>query len=59
MRPLGWYTVVFNVLIILLLALTASGVIPPAPFSWPESGAWIVLTLPVVWLGIRVLRDYY
>ncbi|MFC1988678.1 hypothetical protein ACFLVJ_02470 [Chloroflexota bacterium] len=58
MKVLAWYTVIFNALIILALILTGAGVISPAPFSWLENIIWIVLSLPVMYLGIRIIRDY-
>ncbi len=57
MKALAWYTVILNALIIIALILTGAGVIPPAPFSWGEDILWIVLTLPVIVLGIRVIRE--
>ncbi len=57
MKILAWYTVIFNTLLIIALILLAAEVIDPPPFSWYEDILWIVLTLPVVLLGIRVIRD--
>ncbi len=57
MKALAWYTVIFNVFIIIALILTGAGVIPPAPFTWFEDIFWIVLTLPVLVLGVRVIRE--
>ena len=58
MKALAWYAIIFDALVVLMLILTAAGVIPPAPFSWFESIAWSVLILPVIFLGIRVLKNY-
>ncbi len=57
MKALAWYTVILNALLIIALILTGAGVIPPAPFTWFEDIFWIVLTLPVLVLGIRVIRE--
>lgn len=56
MKILAWYTACLNTLIIIAFILLAAEVIDPPPFSVYESIFWIVLTLPVVLLGIRVIR---
>ncbi len=56
MKALAWYTVVFNGLLIIALILAALGVVPPAPFTLLEDIAWAVLTVPVLVLGILVIR---
>ena len=56
MKVLAWYTAVFNSLIIIALILTAVGVIPAAPFSLFEDVAWAILTIPVLVLGILVIK---
>lgn len=58
MKALAWYTVVFNGLLIITLILAAVGVVPPAPFTLLEDIAWAVLTVPVVILGILVIRRW-
>ncbi|GAH55521.1 unnamed protein product [marine sediment metagenome] len=57
MKALAWYTVIFNALIIIALILTAVRVIPPAPFTAFEDILWIIFTLPVIVLGILVIRE--
>lgn len=57
MKILAWYTAVLNTLIIIALILLAAGVIPPPPFTWYEDIFWVILTLPVVLLGILVIRE--
>jgi len=57
MKILAWYTACLNTLIILALVLLAADVISPPPFSVYESIFWIVLTVPVVLLGIRVIKE--
>ena len=57
MKALAWYTVILNALLIIALILTGAGVIPAAPFTWFEDIFWIVLTLPIIVLGIRVIRE--
>ncbi len=56
MKALAWYSVIFNVFIIIALILTAADVIPPAPFTVFEDIFWIVLIVPVLVLGILILR---
>ncbi len=56
MKILGWYAVVFNLLIIALVLLAGIKVISPPPFTWLESVVWIALEIPVVVLGISVAR---
>ncbi|MFC1862046.1 hypothetical protein ACFLT4_03620 [Chloroflexota bacterium] len=58
MKALAWYTVIFNGLLIIALILAAVGVVPPAPFSLLEDIAWAVLTLPVLILGILLIRNH-
>ncbi len=56
MKALAWYTVVLNSLIIVALILVGVGVVPPAPFTLLEDIAWAVLTVPVIVLGILVVK---
>ena len=58
MKALAWYTVIFNSLIIIVLILAAVGVVPPAPFTLIEDIVWAVFTVPVLILGILVVREY-
>ena len=58
MKALAWYAIVYNIVVIIAIVLAAAEVIDPAPFSWLESIVWAVLSLPVVYLGIRVLKDH-
>ena len=55
MRALGWYTIIFNILIIIAFILTMTGVIPKPPFTTLEGILWIVATVPVLILGIMVI----
>ena len=55
MRALGWYTIIFNILIIIAFILTMTGVIPKPPFTALEGALWIVATVPVLILGIMVI----
>ncbi|MDP2729251.1 MAG: hypothetical protein Q8O55_02055 [Dehalococcoidales bacterium] len=57
MKGLAWYTIIFNLLLILLYILVSAGVVDAPPFSWLESILWIVFTLPVVILGVLVIRE--
>ncbi len=56
MKALAWYTAVFNVLIIIIFILSMAGLVPPPPFTTFEGAAWVVLTVPVVILGILVIK---
>ncbi len=51
MKVLGWYTVIFNVALILMLVLTSAGVAKKPPFSWFETLIWAVFTIPIIILG--------
>ena len=57
MKALAWYTVIYNLVLIILLILTSAGVVDTPPFSWLETIVWAVFTVPVVILGIRVIRE--
>ncbi len=56
MRVLAWYTAIFNILIIIVFILAMTGLVPPPPFTTFEGAAWAVLTVPVVFLGILVIK---
>lgn len=56
MKLLAWYTVLFNLAIIVLLLLTSAGVVDPPPFSWLESIVWAVFTLPVILFACRAMK---
>ena len=56
MRALAWYTAIFNVLIIIVFILSMVGLVPPPPFTTLEGAVWVVLTVPVVILGILVIK---
>ena len=47
MKVLGWYTFVFNAVIVLLLVLVSAGVIGPPPFTWFETLLWGIFSIPV------------
>lgn len=55
MRALGWYAIIFNILVIIAFILTMTGVIPKPPFSTLEGILWIAATVPVIILGVWVL----
>ncbi len=57
MNALAWYTVIFNLVLIILFILTAAEVVETPPFSWLETIIWAVFTVPVVVLGILVIRE--
>jgi hypothetical protein len=56
MKGLAWYTVIFNLAVVILVLLAATKAIDPPPFSWFESIVWVVLTLPVVIFAIMTMR---
>ncbi|MBI4185914.1 MAG: hypothetical protein HY530_00205 [Chloroflexi bacterium] len=56
MKALAWYTAIFNALIIIIFILAVAGVVPPPPFTASEGIVWAVLTVPVVILGILVIK---
>ena len=56
MKALAWYATVFNVLVIIAFILLMVGVIPQPPFTAFEDIAWAVLSIPVVILGIMVIK---
>ncbi|MBI2860623.1 MAG: hypothetical protein HYX91_03850 [Chloroflexi bacterium] len=58
MKALAWYTVIFNALIIIFFILAVADVVPKPPFSTTEAIAWIVLSVPVVILGLMVTRRW-
>ncbi|MBI4187943.1 MAG: hypothetical protein HY529_01925 [Chloroflexi bacterium] len=57
MKGLAWYTVIFNVVLIILYILTSAKVMKPAPFSWLETIVWVIFTVPVIILGIQVIKQ--
>ena len=54
MKALAWYSVIFNILVIIAFVLFLAGVMDEPPFSTLEAVAWAVLTIPVIILGWRV-----
>ena len=56
MKALAWYSVIFNILVIIAFILFLAGVMDEPPFSTLEAVAWAVLTIPVVLLGTMVIR---
>ena len=56
MKALGWYTLVFNLLVIALFILHAAGRVETPPFTVLEDIAWMVFSLPVLVLGIMAAR---
>ncbi len=56
MKALAWYTAIFNILIIIIFILSMAGLVPSPPFTTFEGVVWAVLTVPVVILGILVIR---
>ena len=57
MRALGWYTLVFNLLVIALFILLAAGRIDKPPFSALEDIVWAVALIPVAVLGAIAARQ--
>ena len=56
MKALAWYTVIVSVLIIIAFILLLTGVIAEPTGSTFESILWIVATVPIIILGILVIR---
>lgn len=56
MKALAWYTTIFSIVVILLFILLTIGLVPPPPLTAFEDLAWAVLTVPVVILGIMVIK---
>ena len=56
MKALAWYTATFNILVIILFILSTAGLVPPPPFTTLERVGWAVLLVPVVILGIMVIK---
>ena len=56
MKALAWYTVIFNILIIIAFILFLAGAMDEPPFTNSEAVAWAALTVPVVILGLMVIR---
>jgi hypothetical protein len=54
MKALAWYTVIFNILVIIAFVLFFAGVLDTPPFTDLEAIAWAVLTIPVVIFGLKV-----
>ena len=52
MKFLAWYTVIFNLAIIILFVLHAGGMVNTPPFTSLEDIVWAVFTVPVIILGI-------
>jgi hypothetical protein len=57
MKVLGWYTFVFNAVIVLLLVLASAGVIGPPPFTWFETLLWGIFTAPVLIMAWTIARS--
>jgi hypothetical protein len=55
MKALAWYSVIFNILVIIAFILFLAGVMDEPPFSTLEAVAWAVLTVPVILLGVMVV----
>ncbi len=56
MKALAWYSAIFSGVVVLLFILLAAGLVPPPPLTVLEDILWAVLTIPVVVLGIKVIR---
>ena len=56
MKGLAWYTIIFNSLVIIAFILTAAGVVEKPPFTVLEDITWAVFTVPVLILGILIVR---
>ena len=58
MKALAWYTIIVSVLIIIAFILFLAGVIAKPTLSTYESILWIVATVPIIILGILVIKRW-
>ncbi len=56
MKALAWYSVIFSVLVIIAFILQVAGAIDKPPFTAFEGILWALFMVPIVILGILVLR---
>jgi hypothetical protein len=56
MKALAWYSIIFNILVIIAFILFLAGVMDEPPFTNLEAIAWAVLTIPTIILGWMVIK---
>ncbi len=56
MKALAWYTTIYTALLIIVFILSIAGLVPPPPFTASEAVGWVVLSVPVLALGILVIK---
>jgi len=56
MKALAWYSIIFNILVIIAFILFLAGVIDMPPFTTLEAVVWAVFAIPLVILGWMVIR---
>ncbi len=56
MKALAWYTVIISSLIVIAFILFMTGVMSKPPLSTSESILWIAVTVPIIILGILVIK---
>lgn len=58
MKALAWYTIIFNLVVIILFVLHAAGAVATPPFTTLEDVLWALFTVPAVILGILIIRKW-
>ncbi len=56
MKGLAWYTTIFSALFIIGLILNVAGLVARPPFTPFEIAAMIIVMVPVLILGIMLIR---
>jgi prolipoprotein diacylglyceryltransferase len=56
MKALAWYSIIFSVAVIIAFILFLADVLNPPTFSDLEVIIWAVAMLPLIYLGVMVLR---
>jgi len=55
-KALAWYSIIFNILVIIAFILFLAGAIDMPPFTALEAVIWAVFTIPLILLGWMVIR---
>jgi len=56
MKALAWYSIIFSIAVIIAFVLFLVGAIDQPSFSDLEVIIWAVAMLPLIYLGVMVLR---
>ncbi len=57
MKALAWFTVIFNLIVVVLFVLQAAGMVSKPPFTALEDLLWALFSLPAVIVGFSVARQ--